>query len=122
MSDFIKPRSPKRRPSGLIFNGLPGTVCHCGALPFAPCYCTDEERRLPPQRPAQQGAKPMEVTLGSPGHEALMAHFEATHKGSRLNREDKPMWKMGYVYCDGDTNMQFLAFREGVAYGIAINR
>jgi hypothetical protein len=36
----------RRSPSGLMFNGLPGTICHCGAIPGAACQSgIDRERR-----------------------------------------------------------------------------
>lgn len=62
------------------------------------------------------------MTLGSKGHEEVMRQFEAAYRGYRIDREDKSLWPAGHVYCDGTTNMLFLAYRKGVAYGLAIER
>jgi hypothetical protein len=62
------------------------------------------------------------MQLGSREHEELMAHFEKTHKEHRLDREPKGLWPQGIVYQDGTANAMFLAFREGVAYGLAASR
>lgn len=60
------------------------------------------------------------TTLGTKGHEELMRHFESLYKGERLDREAKDLWKSGHIYQHGEVNNLFLAFRKGVAYGLAI--
>jgi hypothetical protein len=62
-------RARKQRPERLMFNGLPGTVCRCGALPGALCSCTEEERRLPPQRVAE---RPKVATVESLAEEVAL--------------------------------------------------
>lgn len=62
------------------------------------------------------------LTLSSKGHYEMMAQFEKQFKGNRLDREAKEMWEKGRVYQSGETNNLFLAFRQGVAYGMFIQR
>ena len=62
------------------------------------------------------------MTIGSKEHYDMIAMFERTFKGHRFDKEDKTLWAKGNVYQNGDTNNLFLAFRQGVAYGIALNK
>lgn len=62
------------------------------------------------------------MELKSQAHEEQMAMFEKTFSGRRLDRENKSLWRAGRIYQDGLTNELFLAFRHGVAYGLAVGR
>jgi hypothetical protein len=54
------------------------------------------------------------MQLKSQEHYDLMAHFERTFSG-RFDKEPKSLWPMGVVYCDGEVNKLFDAFRKGYA-------
>lgn len=63
------------------------------------------------------------MQLHTQDHIELMAMFERVFKGQfRLDREDKALWSKGSIYQHGEANAAFLAFRHGVAYGVAISR
>ncbi len=47
---------------------------------------------------------------------------EPRFKNGRLDKEDKSSWSKGFVYQDAEVNVLFLAFRHGVAYGVATSR
>ena len=57
-------------------------------------------------------------------HYDLLAQFEREFNvnGSRADKEPKGMWPQGYVYCHGELNQTFLAYRKGYAFGKAIGR
>lgn len=55
-------------------------------------------------------------------HYDLIDMFDRLYKGHRLDKEAKAMWPRGYVYQNGEVNDLFLAFRQGVAFGQALNR
>ncbi len=60
---------------------------------------------------------------GSREYYGLIAFFDKIWKGAgRLDKEDREYWRRGHVYQQGDINDQFLAFREGVAYGYEVGR
>ena len=65
-----------------------------------------------------QGAAELEKKMQatSKEHFDLMAQFEQTFKGRRLDRESKDMWAIGAVYQDGQTNELFKAYRLGYAH------
>lgn len=68
----------------------------------------------------------MSTMIKSREHYELMemferTSFEHTSKG-RLDKEPKELWEKGNIYQDGRTNEQFIAFRAGYAYGIAMGR
>nr|WP_279196081.1 hypothetical protein [Ralstonia mannitolilytica] len=53
------------------------------------------------------------MQIKSQEHYELMANFEREFKGRRLDREAKNLWPMGVVYCDGEVNKLFDAYRRG---------
>ncbi|OBR52366.1 hypothetical protein [Paraburkholderia tropica] len=55
------------------------------------------------------------MELKSQEHYDLMLAFERQFKGERLDREAKNFWPMGVVYCDGQVNKLFDAYRKGYA-------
>lgn len=60
------------------------------------------------------------MTLFSKDHYVMVEFFDRTFKGQfRLDKEDKSMWDKGHIYQNAEANLAFLAFRQGVAYGIA---
>jgi hypothetical protein len=63
------------------------------------------------------------MTLLSSEHYEIIYFFERRFKGAfRLDKEDQSLWSKGSIYQSGDANAAFLAFREGVAYGRAVER
>jgi len=60
------------------------------------------------------------MTLTSKDHYELVAQFDKQFSHRRLDKENKERWLKGNVYQDGNVNELFLAFRAGVAYGVAI--
>ncbi|MFA5378286.1 MAG: hypothetical protein WC455_21205 [Dehalococcoidia bacterium] len=50
-------------------------------------------------------------------HYDLIAQFERTFKGERLDKEPKDIWSNGRIYQDGKVNSMFLAYRLGYSYG-----
>ena len=62
------------------------------------------------------------MTITSKEHYDMIAMFERSFPGHRFDKEDKALWAKGYVYQNGETNNLFLAFRQGVAYGLATSR
>ena len=52
-------------------------------------------------------------------HYDLMEQFERDCgiKDGRAQKEARELWSRGNVYCHGDTNALFLAYRQGYAYG-----
>lgn len=61
------------------------------------------------------------MPLKSEAHIEMMAMFDRLKLG-RLDKEAKEMWAKGCIYQDGRVNELFLAFRQGVAYGVAVSR
>jgi hypothetical protein len=55
------------------------------------------------------------MELKSQEHYDLMVSFEREFHGCRLDREAKNFWPMGVVYCDGQVNKLFDAYRKGYA-------
>lgn len=57
-------------------------------------------------------------------HDELISQFERDFRitGGRARKEPKELWKSGHLYCHGETNELFLAYRIGYAYGKAIGR
>lgn len=57
-------------------------------------------------------------------HYELIEMFEKTaiSKGFRKDKEPRELWSKGVVYQNGELNRLFLAYREGIAYGIAITQ
>lgn len=57
--------------------------------------------------------------LATQEHYDLLAQFERDCKiyATRKEKEPRTMWKNGIIYCHGDTNNLFLAYRHGYAYG-----
>lgn len=55
------------------------------------------------------------MQLTSQEHYDLIANFERAFKGRRFDKEAKNLWPMGVVYCDGEVNKLFDAFRKGYA-------
>lgn len=55
------------------------------------------------------------MRLNDKEHYDLMAAFERTRKHQRLDKENKNIWKDGWIYQDGEVNSEFKAFREGYA-------
>lgn len=62
------------------------------------------------------------MQLKTDDHEKMMAMFDRLFKGRRLDKEAKDLWPRGHIYQDGHVNELFLAYRQGVAYGIAVSR
>lgn len=60
------------------------------------------------------------MELKSQEHYDLLANFDRTFKGERLDKEPKDLWPMGVVYQDGRVNALFDAFRKGYALHKAI--
>jgi hypothetical protein len=58
--------------------------------------------------------------LLSKEHYDLMAQFERQHKGYRADKEPQSLWPKGHIYQDGKVNEMFLAFRNGYAFGKAV--
>lgn len=56
--------------------------------------------------------------LNTQEHVDLMEHFERTLgvRGVRAEKEVKELWPRQRIYCHGETNEMFLAFRWGYAY------
>lgn len=53
----------------------------------------------------------------------LVAQFEKQFAYMRLDKEkDKELWKKGHVYEDGHTNLFFMAFSKGYAFGKVVGR
>ncbi len=59
------------------------------------------------------------MTLRSKEHYDLMAQFEREFSHLRLDKEPKELWPKGNIYCHGDANALFLAYRRGYALGKA---
>lgn len=58
--------------------------------------------------------------LNTQEHYDLISQFERDLKITRRDKEDKSLWSKGIVYCHGETNALFLAYRHGYAYGKAV--
>lgn len=56
------------------------------------------------------------MTIGSKEHYDVLEAFEQRSRGFRLDREEKSMWKKGYVYQSGETNERYRAFLEGYSF------
>lgn len=54
--------------------------------------------------------------LNTKEHEDIVAAFDRLHKGRRLDKENREMWRKSIVYQDGHVNTLFLAFRDGYAF------
>lgn len=61
----------------------------------------------------------MSGMLHTKEHYDLMEQFEKSLgvRSERARKEDKSWWPRGNIYCHGETNELFLAFRKGYAYG-----
>jgi hypothetical protein len=59
--------------------------------------------------------------LATQEHYDLLTQFEKDFgiRDARKQKEAKELWKRGNIYCHGDTNAMFLAYRHGYAYGKA---
>jgi hypothetical protein len=56
--------------------------------------------------------------IGTKEHYEVLTHFEKCFNFLRLDREkDKSIWKLGYVYENGETNQAYKAFIKGYAFG-----
>jgi Flp pilus assembly CpaE family ATPase len=54
-------------------------------------------------------------------HSELMERFEREFKSLPVSRkEPKEYWSRGIIYCHGETNNTFLAYRMGYAFGRAV--
>ena len=51
-------------------------------------------------------------------HYEMMEFFDRQHRHLRLDKESKDLWSRGIIYQNGEANALFLAFRQGVAYGL----
>ncbi len=60
--------------------------------------------------------------LNTQEHIDLIEMFERTHQGGRRDKESKDLWKRGVIYQDAEVNKAFLAYRQGYAYGKAVQR
>ena len=60
--------------------------------------------------------------LGTKEHEDIVNAFDRAHKGRRLDKEPRDLWRRGVVYQDGHVNELFKAFREGYAFAKAYLR
>jgi len=56
------------------------------------------------------------MTVSSQEHYQLMVQFELDYKLNKPEKEPKQLWKCGFFYCDGETNLKFTAYRQGYAY------
>ena len=61
------------------------------------------------------------MELKSQEHYDLIANFDRTFKGERLDKEPKDLWPKGVVYQDGRVNALFDAFRKGYALHKALS-
>ena len=54
-------------------------------------------------------------------HYELIDQFERDLeiKGYYARKESKDLWSKGVIYCHGETNDMFLAYRHGYAFGKA---
>ena len=59
------------------------------------------------------------MLLISQEHHDLMIEFEKRYK-RKPDRESKQLWPQCHIYCNGDVNREFLAYREGYALAKAI--
>lgn len=50
-------------------------------------------------------------------HYDLLAQFERTFHGERLDKEPQELWSIGQIYQSGEINKLFLAYRMGYAFG-----
>lgn len=59
--------------------------------------------------------------LNTQEHYDLIDQFERDCgvKDTRRQKEPKELWRRGIIYCHGETNALFLAYRQGYAYGKA---
>jgi hypothetical protein len=57
-------------------------------------------------------------------HYDLLAEFEREFavRDDRARKEPKELWRRGHVYCHGETNELFLAYRRGYALGRCVER
>ena len=62
------------------------------------------------------------MTLKTQEHYALMEQFEKEFRTLRLDKEPKQLWSKGVIYQNGNTNEIFLAYRQGYAFGRAVER
>lgn len=63
------------------------------------------------------------MTLFAKEHYEIMENFEREfRKEGRLDKEDKELWSKGCVYQNVEMNRLFLAYRRGVAFGVAISQ
>ena len=62
--------------------------------------------------------------LNSSEHASIIAQFEKDMKvrGGYATKEGKALWSRGAVYCHGETNNLFLAYRFGYAFGKALHQ
>jgi uncharacterized membrane protein len=60
----------------------------------------------------------MELNLFGKEHYDLLDQFERD-RGLRapVREKDKEWWKRGYIYCNGEINKQFVAYRMGYTLG-----
>jgi hypothetical protein len=50
-------------------------------------------------------------------HTDIMEAFEKHYPYLDKRKEPKNLWPKNRVYCDGDVNDRFVAFRMGVSFG-----
>lgn len=62
------------------------------------------------------------MTLLGKDHYEMIEFFERTITGYRLDKEPKELWSKGIIYQHGELNQLFKVFRQGVAYGQAVER
>ena len=58
-----------------------------------------------------------DMTIGSKEHEEIIAMFEKEYLHLDLTKLPKTVWSKGKIFQNEMTNMLFIAYRRGVAFG-----
>ncbi len=60
------------------------------------------------------------MTIGSKEHYEMIDTFKNNYNGSRLDMEEKEMWKAGQFFQHGETNEAFRMFSLGYSVGRSV--
>lgn len=61
------------------------------------------------------------MKVGSKEHYDVIAQFDVEFRGQcRLDKERKELWKRGLIYQSGESNVLFIAYIRGYAFGKAV--
>lgn len=57
------------------------------------------------------------MNINDAEHAKLIEQFELDYPYAQKDKEPKELWAKGSVYCHGETNNLFLAYRRGYSFG-----